>query len=308
LDSILGGAGKSGSRKSKSPKDEDALENLIGGKKKAAGDDELDKLLSTGAGGAAALGGGRPRPTALSSGFGEEDRSASHGLPSVAEEESSDVAEQSHESRGSNAQRKGVKVVKATKVTSPAMSSPGSALEQSVGLLEASQASASCNEVSVSPDYSVEDSLELEKCDHWEKVQPNSPGDPPKKFGELKVTPKLQPLGALHSAGSVPSSASSAASTRPNTAASVSAAATTSPPAPVVGLAASGLGPKPSSVGVTNQSEAASPSRDKAGLSKTDGDEDYGHESFEETSMDESIDESVDGSGGVDFGAESEEA
>merc|ERR1711879_201761 len=77
---------------------------------------------------------------------------------------------------------------KATKVVSPPLSPADSA-----GVLEASLVSqndalgqsASCNEISMGPDISVEDSLELEKCDHVEDVLPSSPRDQPSNANKV---------------------------------------------------------------------------------------------------------------------------
>eukprot|EP00933_Yihiella_yeosuensis_P039659 TRINITY_DN33771_c0_g1_i1.p1 TRINITY_DN33771_c0_g1~~TRINITY_DN33771_c0_g1_i1.p1 ORF type:complete len:1387 (-),score=430.78 TRINITY_DN33771_c0_g1_i1:373-4095(-) len=55
------------------------------------------------------------------------------------------------------------------------------------GILEASMVSASCNEVSIGGDYSVEDSLELEKCDHVEAVKPSGRDTTPTKSKAIGV-------------------------------------------------------------------------------------------------------------------------
>jgi len=163
----------------------------------AGGGDTLDALVgvsdTTGSG-------GRRRPAPLK--LGEDDHAP---LASVAEEEPIDGGEQSLESRhsssGGHQKPTGVAAAKAaSKAKSPpaagvlaSVESPAdgssegttplgkSGLEASQSNLEVSQ---SGNEVSVYGDYSVEDSLELEKCDHVEAVKPN-PDSPLRKASAM---------------------------------------------------------------------------------------------------------------------------
>mmetsp|Transcript_27907 Transcript_27907/g.60580 ORF Transcript_27907/g.60580 Transcript_27907/m.60580 type:complete len:1313 (+) Transcript_27907:3-3941(+) len=133
--------------------------------------DALDALEGALAGAGA---GSRPRPSPLKL---EEDRGP---LASVAEEpQEAGEQSQSRQSSSSGQQRKAV-ASPPTALESPgAVSSAASTpLGKSTGGLEAScqsnlEVSQSGNEVSVGGDYSVEDSLELEKCDHVEVVKGN---------------------------------------------------------------------------------------------------------------------------------------
>jgi len=131
-------------------------------------------------------------------------------------------------------------------------------------------------EVSMAPDYSVEDSLELEMCDHVEVVQ---------------LTPKHRASGC-DDTGGPPANDSAArgieaganddvAATLRKTAMAFGALESLTPSLSTGAVAASGA-LEPSAIGA-----------------KDDGDNDYGHESFEDDmSVPESIlDDSQDGSG-----------
>jgi len=106
--------------------------------------------------------GGRPRPAPLKT---EEEKS----LPTVAEE--TELGEPTPTSKGST-------VGKARNTKSPAAGSASASADSPMngsGALDASssQVSASCNEMSIGMDYSVELSTELdEKCDFVEVVRP----------------------------------------------------------------------------------------------------------------------------------------
>eukprot|EP00929_Paragymnodinium_shiwhaense_P019632 TRINITY_DN13320_c0_g1_i2.p1 TRINITY_DN13320_c0_g1~~TRINITY_DN13320_c0_g1_i2.p1 ORF type:complete len:1691 (+),score=429.72 TRINITY_DN13320_c0_g1_i2:72-5144(+) len=179
------------------------------------------------------------------------------------------------------------------KMLSPAhLSSPGSN-SGVAAMLEASHTShlsASCNEVSVSPDFSVSDSLELEKCDHWEKVQPVGGVAPARPEG---MKPKLSPTA--EDSETSPAASLSAASAR-----SASAASSAAQSASAGGLSSAGrVGGPVVGIGVGGHKSAdPAPSSSRGvklpGDSKEDED-DYGHESFEDDmSVPESIDESMD--------------
>jgi len=248
----------------------DILDGLAGGKPHAKSEGE-DTRAMVGVGGsgsslASASSGtstlsGRPRPAAL----GLDDDSG-RVLATVAEEDLSDLAEHSHESRNSMGQDC---VAKQDLVRS---STGGDAhLEASTSF-----ASQSGLEVSMAPDYSVEDSLELEMCDHVEVVQ---------------LTPKHRASGC-DDTGGPPANDSAArgieaganddvAATLRKTAMAFGALESLTPSLSTGAVAASGA-LEPSAIGA-----------------KDDGDNDYGHESFEDDmSVPESIlDDSQDGSG-----------
>jgi len=143
LDSLVGGGGGSGKTGS------DALDSLVGGSSSSGKKPEKD----------------RPRPPALS--FDEEH---SGHLPSVAEEESADleVDESLNLAPGSASGSGSAGIAGKMRTPKSMRSSPAGLESPSGGILEVSQ---SANEVSVGVDISVEDSLELEKCDHWEPVE-----------------------------------------------------------------------------------------------------------------------------------------
>jgi len=159
---------------------DDALDGLVGdGRKPGRGGggsgDILDSLVGGGDGHGAAGGGGRPRPPSIKVEAGD-DRSP---LAPVAEESSDvDVGEQSHESHHSRASQDSQGKIRGSSQQGRLGSKSRSPLESpnggSDGPLCVSQMSMSGNEVSVGVDYSVEDSLELDKCDHVEAVKPNA--------------------------------------------------------------------------------------------------------------------------------------
>jgi len=298
----LGGRGQR-----KSPKAGDVLDSLMGG-------DISDPVL----GGTGSKLQGRPRPTQL-----DPNDSSSSGLKGLASvvEEGLDAADKTPESKGSNSSGAGKSpadtskspantskspakkspstskspvAAKATKVVSPPLSPSDSA-----GILEASLVSqtddlgrsASCNEISMGPDISVEDSLELEKCDHVEDVLPSSPRDQPGNVGKvtnLKGAPIMQVTAQRAEAKSVPKSPASSAS---------SPGSKQESPA-----AASKAAARPVGIGIGAASSSLAPIGAKVTSPNKDDDDEY-HESFDDMSVAESIEESLDGSGSGAWGA-----
>merc|ERR1712048_1189468 len=153
--------------------------------------------------------------------------------------------------------------VAVAKVISPAGPLEHPSPAGSIGVLEASlqsqsglEVSMSCQDISVAPDYSVEDSLELEKCDHVEIVQPSSPEPPPRELSKA------------------------AASTQPSLA-PLKSAASVSTPTPIKSTMWQA---PPASSNAVAASASAAPSASSPKVEKDD-DDDYGHESFEDDDM-----------------------
>lgn len=168
----------------------DVLDSLLGGGKsgglepKKGSGDVLDSLVGGGGDGEKKV---RPKPLSI-------ETEEKHGHLSRVEEESSDVDEVS-QSAGSpanpktpaSASEKSASAKSQSKLTPLGSKSQPSESPQSAvapvpldspgsGTLEGSVSSAFGNEVSLGGDYSVEDSLELEKCaDFVEAVRPMGP-------------------------------------------------------------------------------------------------------------------------------------
>lgn len=150
---ILLGAKKSGSRSA-------ALENFGGGAGRGGntGGDVLDNLTSGAALTSTNLLGSRPRPSPLK--IEKED----HALLAPVAEEPCDIGEQSLESSsGLGIQNQQAHIIKSRAPTGE----PESPADGSDGALGMSIQS----NFEMNADYSVEDSMELEKCDHVEVVE-----------------------------------------------------------------------------------------------------------------------------------------
>jgi len=179
---LLGG-GSSASRRGLGDDGGDILDSLakglaVGPKRRdglsgtgaRSGADALDSLVGLSAGGSSGTEGrGRGKQTAS----GGDDSGGGH-LARV-DEETSDLGDQSAESRAS---RSGSKQSPASRSKSSAVGvhvpeSPSASF--SGGPECGMEVSMSCNEVSYCGDYSVEDSQELDKCDHVEEVKPLGP-------------------------------------------------------------------------------------------------------------------------------------
>eukprot|EP00928_Gymnodinium_smaydae_P038959 TRINITY_DN26737_c0_g3_i1.p1 TRINITY_DN26737_c0_g3~~TRINITY_DN26737_c0_g3_i1.p1 ORF type:complete len:1730 (+),score=510.19 TRINITY_DN26737_c0_g3_i1:209-5398(+) len=295
-----------------------------------AGGDVLDSLM--GGGGASKASseegksggvlGNRPRPAPLAGiGAGADESHGTgggRGLASVAEEESvSDAGEVSVDSTGAKAGLRAgaigskVAVASTPSVASPAASSaasPHNPLDASV----ASQSnpldvSISCNEISMGPDISVEDSLELEKCDHVEVVQPSSPAP--------KVATAVAKASAVSAGvtGALGSSLQAVRTTPAKAAAPAASSVVATGAVAAASTVVTGVAPKAAAkatavattVGVTGAPAAKAAAKATASPPKgpADADEEYGHESFEDDiSVAESIEESLDGSGSDAWG------
>lgn len=246
-------------------------------------------------------GGGRPRPSPLK--IEPEDKSGS-GLAPVAEE-SPDVASESQ-------QRRAPLSKSSRSPPSGALSeSPAGASGLSASAASVLEVSQSGNEVSIAGDFSVEDSLELEKCDHVEAVR---------LIGEAarrqqaewdhvvspQTTAKASPAQPASSSKPAGGDALDALLGPKKSPVSTSSPANISSPKPTMGVSSASS----ASASAADAVKAVAKAKvEPAKPPPPPADEDYGDESFEDNmSVPESIEEgSGDGSGSGDPWGKSEE-
>jgi len=198
----------------------DALDSLVGGGGKTGG-------TTVGVGGS-----GRSHIAAHKPAEGDDAKGVGGQLARV-DEETSDLGDQSLESRHS---RSGSRLSPGSKSKSPAGAAAPDSPQSLSGPDRLLEVSASINEVSMGADYSVEDSCELDKCDFVEEVRTLGPlqkqvaatakaaaasADGAARTGALHAEPKastLSPLGAASSgatAKAAPAAGSAAAGSSP---------------------------------------------------------------------------------------------